>query len=597
MPKNEVQPEASVLLKPGSRRLWLRLRDPVDVLQTHDLHHVKPLLHEIETRVERDGLYAAGMVGYEAAPAFDSALTVRPPGSMPLAWFGLYRAPERLDELPVPDEACRIGDWRAMMSREAYGQAFSTIREAIAAGATYQVNLTYRLRTTFEGSAYAFFYRLASAQQGGCEAFLDLGRWQICSASPELFFRREGDVVLSRPMKGTAARGLTFEDDRARAKALAASVKDRAENVMIVDMIRNDLGRVADTGSVRVPRLFAIEQYPTVWQMTSTVCGRSGASLDELFAALFPCASVTGAPKVNTMGLIAELERTPRGVYCGAVGYVAPGRRARFNVAIRTAVVDGDEHKVEYGIGGGIVWDSGEQAEYRETLAKRRILDEELRPFDLLETLLWEPGRGYFLLDLHLDRLCRSAQYFDYRVDLSTVRRSLLEQAAGLATPHKVRLRVGRDGKVMVEGAPLEMKGTKKPAILALSDGPVDRAERWLYHKTTRREVYEAARRSCPDADEVLLWNEAGEVTEGTISNILARIDGQWVTPPVSCGLLPGVLRQRLLERGRVQERVLRVSDLAVAERILLINSVRKCRPAVLSLDLAKLPGTLSPSP
>jgi para-aminobenzoate synthetase/4-amino-4-deoxychorismate lyase len=350
---------------------------------------------------------------------------------------------------------------------------------------------------------------------------------------------------------------------------------------MIVDMVRNDLGRISSVGSVHVPKLFQLERYPTVWQMTSTVTAQTAAPIGDIFSALFPPASITGAPKARTTEIITEVESTPRGVYTGCIGYIAPARRALFNVAIRTALLDLEARTIEYGVGGGIVWDSTSQAEYEECLLKARIVTDAPPQFALLETLLWEPHSGYFLLEEHLKRLADSSNYLGARVDVAAVRERLAALARGFGSqPQRVRLVVEHDGVIACEAAVLEVPA--QPVRLAIAAAPLDPANPFLYNKTTHRRMYDEAKASRPDCDDVVLWNHRGEATETTIANLVAEIDGRKVTPPVDCGLLPGVFRGWLLARGEVQERCIGLDELRRASRIWVVNSVRKWRDATL---------------
>jgi para-aminobenzoate synthetase/4-amino-4-deoxychorismate lyase len=386
-------------------------------------------------------------------------------------------------------------------------------------------------------------------------------------------------------MKGTAARGRTLAEDRSNAACLYESEKNRAENVMIVDMIRNDLGRIARTGSVKVPRLFEIEKYPTVWQMTSTVEAVTAASFPKILQALFPCASITGAPKVKTMELIASIETTPRNIYTGAIGFVSPDRRAQFSVAIRTILIDKFTSNAEYGVGGGIVWDSTAAEEYEECLNKAKIILDPPppRPFQLLETLLWTPDKGYFLLSRHLERLRESALYFDYPYDEALIRKALDEKVEALSSgPYRLRLLLSRNGDVECNFMPLGLPDGRLLRIRLARQAVHSRAP-FLYHKTTRRDLYEKAQASFPDADDVILYNEAGEVTESCIANVVILHNGLLVTPPVRCGLLNGTYRSELLDRGEISEKVVSLFELKRAEKVFLINSVRKWREAVLS--------------
>jgi para-aminobenzoate synthetase/4-amino-4-deoxychorismate lyase len=557
---------------------YLNFDRPEQIITTSNIEEVLPKLRQIESAVNDQGLYAAGFLAYEAAPAFDPALQTQPESiaPLPLLWFGLYEQPETIT-LPAPDTAYSLGDWRPSVSPEAFEQAINQIREYIAAGETYQVNYTFRLQAAFQGDPLALFTDLVPAQRPNYAAYNETEDFAICSASPELFFTLDGDLLTSRPMKGTAARGTTQAGDRQQAEWLQHSEKNRAENVMIVDMIRNDIGRVAQTGTVNVPDLFTVERYPTLWQMTSTVTGRTTASLSDILAALFPCASITGAPKVRTMRLISQLETQPRGLYTGCIGYLAPGRQAQFNVAIRTVTVDKRRQEAVYGVGSGIVWDSVARDEYQECQVKARILTERRPPFSLLETMLWTPEGGIFLLAEHLQRLADSAAYFDYPLDLEQLRQKLAETTAGLPPqPHKLRLLLDDQGRLTLETMLQLPPDPQKPFRIALPLESIQSDNIFLYHKTTHRRVYEQARLSRPDCDDVLLWNERGEITETTIANVLVRLDGRWLTPPITSGLLPGTHRAHLLAQGAIQEQIITLDDLPRMEEIHLINSVRE---------------------
>jgi para-aminobenzoate synthetase / 4-amino-4-deoxychorismate lyase len=349
---------------------------------------------------------------------------------------------------------------------------------------------------------------------------------------------------------------------------------------MIVDMIRNDFGRIAEIGSVNVPYLFTVEKYPTLLQMTSTVTAQSAASLPELMEAMFPCASITGAPKVRTMQIINELEPEPRGLYTGTIGYFGPERQAQFNVAIRTVIIDRETGLADYGVGSGIVWDSDAAGEYEECRLKTEVLTRRRPSFDLLESLLWTPDEGYFLLDKHLQRLAGSAEYFDFSMDEQQVRLRLDQLTHNLSALHKVRLLLGEDGNITTQAVSLAGNRIIESVKVGLAEDAVDSSEVWLYHKTTHRQVYEKALASRPECDEVLLWNERGELCEATSSNIVLEIDGRLLTPPVSCGLLAGTFRQHLLEQGQIEEGIVTLADLEHCTQLFLINSVRCWRSA-----------------
>lgn len=574
-----------VVIQDSALGRWLRFRKPSLVVEASRIEEVLPKLRVIEKTVGEEGLYAAGFSSYEAAPAFDAALKVRPLTSFPLMWFGLYSQAEALRFLPPSTgSAYRLGEWTPSANRTAYDQAVSQIKEHIARGETYQLNYTFRLRAPFSGDAWPLFFELAQAQQGEYAAYIDTGRFAICSASPELFFRLYGRQLTSRPMKGTAERGRTLSEDDARAEWLFNSSKNRAENIMIVDMMRNDMGRIAAIGSVEVLSLFDVERYPTVWQMTSTVTATTDATLCGILGALFPCASITGAPKPRTMKIIADLETTPRRIYTGCIGFIAPNRRAQFNVAIRTVLVDRERNEAEYGVGGGIVWDSVSRDEYEECQVKARVLTARRPDFSLLETMLWTPNDGYFLLRYHLQRLRDSAAYFGLRADVDGIQGELASVAGSLPKePHKVRLLVRQDGAFSLQAIPLDGTTDAEPVRLQLAATPVDLADPFLYHKTSHRQVYEVARAACSDGDDVLLWNERGEITETSIDNVVVELDGELRTPPVKCGLLPGTFRAWLLEKGKVREKVVTIEELKRSERIFVVNSVRKWRDAVVN--------------
>jgi para-aminobenzoate synthetase / 4-amino-4-deoxychorismate lyase len=573
-----------IVLHDEKERRWLHFRQPVHVYQTTALREVLPLLETVEARVESEGLWAAGFLAYEAAPAFDRALQTHAPSpTFPLLWFGLYPAPTTIHLDPAPYPPSPPLPWQPSVTPAAYEAAIAAIKEQIAAGLTYQVNYTYRLRAPFTGDPWRYFLELVAAQEPGYGAYVDTGRFTICSASPELFVRRDGETVTSRPMKGTAPRGLTWEDDRRQSAWLHQSEKNRAENVMIVDMIRNDVGRVARPGSVAVPELFTVERYPTVWQMTSTVTAATVVAHSRLLQAMFPCASITGAPKRSTMRIIAALEPEPRHIYTGSIGYLAPDQRLQLNVAIRTVLVDRETGEAEYGVGGGIVWDSTPGDELAETGHKARVLTTRRPPFQLLETMRWQPDSGYFLLEDHLQRLQRSADYFGFPCDLEAITARLAEPVTNFPhSPQRVRLLLSRTGAITVESYPYIPDHT--PRRVCLAPQPVDRHDPFLYHKTTHRAVYDSALAACPGCDDVLLWNEDGELTESTRANIVLELDGERVTPPLSSGLLPGIYRGWLLREGRVREQVVRLADLQRCTHLWLVNALRGEQTAILDM-------------
>jgi para-aminobenzoate synthetase / 4-amino-4-deoxychorismate lyase len=561
---------------------------PHRVLAAARPDEVVPVLAEVE-RATAAGDWAFGHLSYEAAPGLDPSLPAADPdpGDPPLVWFGLSGPPAETAPVtargPYQTSARWVPDW----TEDQHARAVSAVREHIAAGETYQCNLTDRLRAVVDDDPMALYERLALSQRGSYNAFLDEGRHVLASASPELFFDWTGDRLRTRPMKGTAPRGRTTAEDVDQTRRLLASPKERAENLMIVDLLRNDLAKVAVIGSVDVPELFTLERYPTVWQLTSEIVARSRSDcgLVDVFRALFPCGSVTGAPKQRSMEVIQALEGGPRGVYCGAIGMVAPPTapfRARFNVAIRTVVVDRVRGTAVYGAGGGITWSSEAAAEHAELLTKAAVLDRPVVDHDLLETLAYLPGPGLRSLDRHLDRLADSARFFGFPCDRTGIRQLAAEAVHGRSAAARVRILLPRSGQASVTVSPLP-DDAPGPVVLAVDDDPVDAGDLWSRHKTTHRAMYTSRAARHPWADDVVLVNDRGELTETTIANLAVHLDGRWWTPPVSSGCLPGVGRGVLLDQGRLRERVLRLHDLHRADALAVVSSLRGWRDAVLA--------------
>ncbi|HWY60304.1 MAG TPA: aminodeoxychorismate synthase component I [Rhizomicrobium sp.] len=508
------------------------------------------------------GAWLAGAFSYELGYALEPRLAPLLPAAPggPLILFGVYDAPS--GEAPLPPGRAYAGPLIPEWDEAAYGRRFQAVKEAIAAGDIYQANLSFRARFAFAGNPCALYEQLRSAARAPHCAFLDHDGRQIVSLSPELFFEIKGGVIRARPMKGTAKRG--GGDDRAERAALAASAKDRAENLMIVDLIRNDLGRVAVLGSVAVSDMFAVETYPALHTMVSTVTAnlRPGCTIADIVRALFPCGSVTGAPKIRAMEILRALETSPRGAYCGAIGCFAPATEkesatARFNVAIRTLTISGNSGTL--GIGGGVVQDSGLEAEYAECLLKARFFDAARRPLELIETLRWE--KDFVRLDRHLARMDASARLFGLRFDESTARDELAGAVAKevVSQPLRVRLSLDENGAHRAVAAPLAANPPHWSYVL--SPERVDSGDLLLRHKTSSRQMYEQEAARHP-GDEVIFCNERGELTEGARSNIFVRRGDTLLTPPVSAGLLPGILRAELLENGKCVEAILSEADL-----------------------------------
>ena len=531
----------------------------------------------------KEGFWVAGFFTYEAGYLLEPKLRplYRLPQKTPLAWFGVFRAPEILPAGPVRRYApplVAFEDLRLNLKREDYLRALGTIKDFIASGDTYQVNYTLKYHFRLKASPVDLYLALRPKQKVRYAALIRTPSFSVVSLSPELFLRREGSRLWTSPMKGTAPRGRFPEEDQVISSWLQTDRKNQAENVMIVDLLRNDLGRVCLPGSVFVRELFKVERYETVFQMISTVEGRPAETdLKGLFQALFPCGSVTGAPKLRTMEIIASLEREPRGVYTGALGYFSPSGDFVFNVPIRTAVLR--EGEGEFGIGSGVVWDSDPEAEYEECLLKARFLLEPHQPFALVETMRFEPEKGIPLFPYHLRRLLRSADYFDFPAEKEQIETFVEQSLQGLDFPAKVRLLLFEDGALKLEVHRLPQ--TPPVIRLALARREVPKEERFLYHKTTYRPWYEGIQQRLKQQGffDALFLNEDGELTEGTISNLFVELEGRLFTPPLSAGLLPGVLRESLLESGRCEERRLWPADLKRAEKIYVGNAVRGLLP------------------
>lgn len=549
---------------------------PREVLVAHRLEDVRAVLDAVQSAADQ-GAWCVGYLRYEAAPAFDAAFSAHPPEG-PLAWFAVQDKP-----LPWPQSTQEVSpqvQWQGVLPRPAFDAALAELQRAIANGEYYQANLTAQMKGLLAGDAghapaLALFHALQRAQPGGYAAFIDTGEEQLLSVSPELFFDWRDSLLLARPMKGTAPRGLNPQDDAAQAEALRNSPKERAENVMIVDLLRNDLSRIAEPFSVRVPRLFHTEALPAVWQMTSDVEARTraGCSLADVFAALFPCGSITGAPKVRAMRAIRELEPGPRGVYCGAIGVVRPGGAATFNVPIRTVTLRGNAARC--GIGSGITSGATADGEWREWKLKQAFVQRASTPFELLETLGLLDGQ---LRDAeaHLARMSQAAQHFGYPWDARHVEGALWPVADTHAQgAWRVRLLLDAAGRARAEAFALPASPVR--VHLQLAQRALDEAHgEFVRCKTTRRAHYDAFTPMQPDVFDTLLWNADGELTECTRGNVAFLLDGRWVTPPLRCGLLAGVGRARALQDGRIREEaVVRVEDLPRVEALAFVNSLR----------------------
>jgi len=587
MPESPLDPGSVLLLDLLKQRSALLFRAPADIVTCTRLEEVPGALARLEA-AQAEGRYAAGYLAYELGFAFEKKLAARfRETGEPLLWFGLYDKAERLE----------IGEARTLlagagvsaeasvakpvfdMDRATYGAAFARVREHLAKGDIYQVNLTMRAHLQHRGAPERMFLDLLRRQPVEFAAFLRLQDRAVLSLSPELFLEREGSLLRTRPMKGTAPRGRYVSEDNRIALDLAEDPKQRSENTMIVDLMRNDLSRIAETGSVRVTKLCEVERYQSVHQMTSTVEADvpDTVGFAGIVENLFPCGSITGAPKLSAMQIAHDLESGPRGVYTGSIGYLAPGGDFRLNVAIRTLVLRADGTG-EAGTGSGVVFDSGAGPEYDECLLKLKFMTEETPEFELIETVGFDPAGGYLLLDRHLRRLQASAAYFGFRFEDEAVRTALSRFAQGLQGAQRVRLLLGADGDIAITSTDLTPAGANTVLNLAVACEKVHSADRFLYHKTTNRAFLDDTRQRYQaetGCQEVLFENEHGYLTEGSYMSLFLKRGGRLLTPALTHGLLPGTLRAGLLERGLAFEADLTRVDLEAAEDIFVGNSVR----------------------
>lgn len=555
---------------------WIKFENPFKHYLVNDINEVQSVLSQLNSDLA-EGHYIAGFLSYEAARGLDQAYTTRNDSSFPLLVFAVFKKMHKVSTLIHSGGAFKSGSWTFSQDIGYYKKSIGKIKKYISNGDTYQVNYTFRLKTHFEGDTFSFFNTLHNKQQADYSCYIKFPGYSVCSASPELFFSLDGDTLVSKPMKGTAKRGLSYDADIQQKELLKSADKERAENLMIVDMIRNDMGKICLADSVKVNNLFKIEKYPTVWQMTSEISGKTHGGFSDIINALFPCASITGAPKIRTMEIINELEKYPRNMYTGAMGYFTPHRKAVFNVAIRTAVIDEKNKTAEYGIGSGIVWDSVDVEEYKECLAKSEILLQKEYDFQLLETMLAGP-KGVFLLEYHLNRLKQSADYFNFSYYEEQIRDLITKNIKEISADHKFRLLLSKEGRVTMESSKYIIKENSASRKIKFASGPVKKDNVFLYHKTTHRDVYLPAMDQIKKEalDDVILFNEEGQITESTIANIVIKQKKAFLTPPVICGLLNGTFRQSLIDQKMISEKILFKNDLEKAEKIFLINSLQK---------------------
>ncbi len=572
------------LSDPEPARLYT---NPVQALVAHTSDQLSELFDAL-AEAQATGLHAAGYLAYEAGFALEPKFADRLENldiPTPLAWFGLFADYKQIDAKMVssllPDPAgAWLGPLCPKVARGDYDATFDAVKRYITDGDIYQANLTFRAEADYAGNPLALYAALRERSAAGYGGVIWTGEQWFLSFSPELFFALKDNRVTTKPMKGTASRLADPVADAAIAKALREDPKQRAENLMIVDLLRNDLSRVAEPGSVAVPELFVIESYPTVHQMTSTVTARltEGLGPVDLIRAIFPCGSITGAPKIRAMEIIDEIESAPRGIYCGSIGRIDPGGDAAFNVAIRTFHLNAHEKRVSVGLGSGVVADSDGACEWAECLAKGRFAAVTRPDFDLIETMRFEPASGIARLELHLDRMKESARVLNFAFDRHEARNRLHAATFHLTDAVKLRLVVSRGGAFAIEVRPLPDNVTEAWSV-AFVPLPVDSQDFRLSHKTSDRAFYDDARNAV-GCDEVLFVDSGGYLTEGSITAIFVERDRKLMTPFLSRGLLPSVLRRELVESGRAVEADLRPDDLA--DGFFLGNSLRGLFPAKL---------------
>ncbi len=575
--------------------------NPKTIISARKRGDIKRCFSQIENWLSKN-YHIAGYITYEAASGFEEALPKTNTSNLPLLWFGVYKKPVIYDHrkkkwglslflpggfnckngtVPIFSQSqfsYHIKNIRPTKTERSYLSDISKIKDYIKRGETYQVNYTFKYKFSFHGCSYMVFFDLSRKQSVPYAALIGFDNKKILSLSPELFFRRKTNILEVKPMKGTIGRGKNILEDYRKGKQLENSAKNRAENVMIVDMLRNDLGKISKTGSVKTTRLFETEKYQTLYQMTSTIKSKLYKnSWYDIFKSIFPSGSVTGAPKIRTIQIINELEKAPRNVYTGSIGYISPEGEAAFNVAIRTILLDEDKKEGELGIGSGITISSNAKAEFNECRLKADFFIKKYVDFELIETLLWRKGQ-FFLLDMHLKRLKDSANYFNYSCAENSILKFLLTYASAFDKnkSYKVRLLLNKNGEIKIGSSILKSEMSLK---ITFSKKKTDSSNIFLYHKTTNRKIYDGEYLKYKKIGfaDVIFLNEKGEVTEGAISNIIVKTGKNYYTPPVKSGLLNGVYRQYLLNSQifPLKEKVLYKQDIINAEKLFICNSVR----------------------
>lgn len=586
MPESALKPGSVVLLDVLKHHSALLFEDPIEIVTCTRLHDVRGCLAKLED-AQSNGLHAAGFLSYELGFAFEEKLQKRFVGtSEPLLWFGLYKVRKQICANDARKLLGNADDHGASaskpsfdMDRAAYDDAFGKVQNHLAKGDIYQVNLTMRAGFNHEGTPEQLFLDLLKRQPVEFAAFVKMADRSILSLSPEMYLERQGETLRAKPMKGTAPRGRFGSEDGRIARELANDPKQRAENTMIVDLMRNDLSRIAETGSVKVTKLCEVERYKSLHQMTSTIEAQvlMNVGFSTVIEQLFPCGSITGAPKLSAMQIADNLETGPRGVYTGSIGYLAPDGDFRFNVAIRTLVLRNDGTG-EAGTGSGVVFDSGASPEYDECVLKLKFMTDDVQDFDLIETMAFDPHEGYLLLDRHLQRLQKSAAYFGFVFDDAVIRRILEKTAEDFRSAQRVRLLLSLDGTVSISTTDLTSVDQNTVFNLVLANETTRSSDSFLFHKTTNRAFYDTTRsryQAETGCQEVLFENEHGFLTEGSYMTLFVRKSGKMLTPALKHGVLPGTFRAGLLETGVACEADLTRADLEDADDIFVGNSVR----------------------
>ncbi len=560
--------------------------DPRIVIETYNHSEVINTIARADEISRTTDLMMCGFVAYEAASALNEKLSTKNPmNEIPLVWFAGFKSCYLQPRQPIQNTDIAF-NWTEDLDREAYISSFNRIKDRLLNGDTYQVNLTARSKSAFIGDPLELYENMIYAQQGNHSFFIDTSKFSILCASPELFFQTSDILITLAPMKGTMARGKTLKDDAASYQLLKTSEKEISENLMIVDLIRNDIGQICKFGSITGQEIFKIERYPHLWQMTSTIKGTllDHVDLVSIFKALFPCGSVTGVPKVSTMKIITELENSPRGVYCGAVGTINYANKLRaydFAVAIRTAVINKSTNLVTFGSGGGITIQSNPNSEWKELKLKLSPVRHDPLPDKLLETMRYEPQSGIKNLQRHIDRLCSSLTYFNIPFVKVEIIDKLIAYCHTLEILSRVRLTVDTLGIIEITSCDF-MDDESSSVSLTLADEPIESNKLFLYHKYENRSFYSNIKNSHPESDDVILFNGNGQLTETTTANIAVKIGGIWITPKVTCGLLLGVEREVLLENNQIIEGTVLASVLTKSTELAVFNSLRGWKSAFL---------------